>query len=137
LIINFQNVSFSLSSLFLPSITRFAQKENRNEKYNEYFIKIGRLQYYVMSLFVLGFICFGKQFINLWVGNEYYDSYYVSLIILFPLSMFLVQTIGITILQAENKHKFSSILFMIMVCLNIVSSFILSKYFAAIGAAIS
>lgn len=137
LLINFQNLAFAIISVFLPTITRISEDENKVEQYNHYFIAVGRIQFYVLALFYFGFIVFGKQFITLWAGSEYENSYYICIIPLTSLSIYLLQSLGITIMQAQNKHKFSSVLFTVMSVFNIATSIFLSKYYGAIGGAIS
>lgn len=137
LVINFQTLAFAISVVFIPTLTKIGISDDAKRIFNNYFVSIGRLQFYVIALFYFAFLVFGRVFILLWVGPEYEKSYWVCLIALTPLSLYLIQTIGITILQAENKHRFSSLLFTVMVIFNIVLSTFLSKYYDAIGSAIS
>lgn len=138
LVINFQSLGFAVSSVFLPRITKISSDNVDSQKeYNSYFIAVGRLQFYILALFLSGFIIFGKNFILLWAGSGYEYSYYVAIITMIPLSIHLIQTIGITILRAQNRQKYSSLLFVIMAIFNIVLSIFLSKYMGAIGCAIS
>ena len=99
-------------------------------------IKVGRIQNYVIFLMCSGLILFGKQFINLWVGDGFEESYYVALLLIVPVCFPLIQNIGLSIMQAMNKYKFKSISTSIMAAFNIIISVILAKKMGATGAAI-
>ncbi|MFA5650341.1 MAG: oligosaccharide flippase family protein [Proteiniphilum sp.] len=127
--------SFStvISSVFLPKITGM----NSMQEINDLFLRIGRIQFIIVSLILSGFILFGKMFINLWAGNDYAESYYIALIILVPLSVPLIQTLGMSILQAQNRLKFRSYIYLIMAVLCVVFSVPLANMYGGIGCAIS
>ncbi len=137
LVINFLHLSTAVSSVFLPVITRIPQDASCYKQYDKYFTSIGRLQFYVLGLFYLGFIFLGHQFISLWAGPGFDDSYRVAIVLLTALCIVLTQNTGITILQALKLHRLSSIVFIIMSVFNIALSFILSKRFGAFGSAIA
>lgn len=132
------NTSFSttISGLFFPRINKTLEEENGNKKVSDIFIRVSRIQLYIMALIMFGFIVFGKQFILLWVGNDYIDAYYIILLLLVPAIIPLTQNIGISIIQAKNKHKFRSILYICIAVLNIFISIPLAKEYGGIGAAI-
>ncbi len=137
LVINFYSLASAITGVFLPTISKIPPGENQIKVYNNYFTALGRLQFFVIALFYLGFLFFGKLFIALWAGKGYENSYYVCIIPLTTFSIFLIQTVGIAILQAQNKHRFSSLLFALMALFNILSSIYLSSHYGAIGAAVS
>lgn len=135
-LIQFKNYlsSFSLaiSSVFLPKITSMES----NEQISSIFIKISRIQYVIISFIVSGFILFGRSFILLWAGPDYDESYFTALILLIPLTVPLVQTAGIAVLQAKNKLRFRSILYIITATVGCILSILLSREFGSVGCAI-
>lgn len=131
-----QNFSTNISGVFFPKITKVLEEENGNKKVSDIFIKVSRIQLYILGLILFGFMIFGKSFINLWVGKEYLSAYYIILLIIIPGIIPLTQNIGISILQAMNKHKFRSIIYLIIAILNIVISIPLAKKYGGVGAAI-
>ena len=137
LIINFTTLATAISSLFLPAITKIPNDDHQLQTYNNYFLSVGSLEFYVLSLFFLGFVFFGKQFIRLWAGDGYDQSYYISLLLMSVLSLYLVQTIGKSILEAQNKHRYRSIVLLAMSLVSIMLSSVLSRHYGAVGAAIS
>ena len=136
--INQMNTLFStaISGLFLPKITKTLETKDADKKLSNIFIKVSRLQIYVLLLFLTGFIIFGNTFITLWVGNDYIDVYYIVLLLITPSIVPLTQNICISIIQAKNKHKFRSIVYIFVAVLNIIISIPLAKTWGGIGAAI-
>lgn len=54
-----------------------------------------------------------------------------------PLTVPLIQNMGIIILQARNQMKFRSLLYIVIAVVSLVSSFPLAKYYGGMGCAIS
>lgn len=133
----FESFATAISGVFLPRMTTMVSNKADNNAFTEYFIKVGRLQYIIIALITTGFILFGRQFISVWAGAEYRNSYFVTLLIFIPLSLIDTQTLGITILQAKNKHKFRSLLYLGVAILCIAISIPFIKVYAEIGCAIA
>lgn len=127
--------STAISGLFLPKITKLLTL-NKTEEINETFISVSKIQLYIMLLILSGFFIFGKAFVLLWVGKEYMDAYYIVLLLIGFSIIPLTQNLGISVLQAMNKHKFRSIAYVIIAVINILVSIPLSKMYGGIGAAI-
>ena len=89
-----------------------------------------------MALIITGFILFGKQFINIWAGKGYDDAYIIACILMIPITIPLIQNIGLSILQAKNLHKFRTIIFLFIAIINVMISIPMSKKYGGIGAAI-
>lgn len=133
----FESFATAISGVFLPKMTTMVADNADNKSFTDYFIKVGRLQYIVIALITTGFILFGRQFVSIWAGDEYSKSYFVTLIIFIPLSLIDTQTLGITILQAKNKHKFRSLLYLCVAMLCIAISIPFIKTYGEIGCAIA
>ncbi|WP_163710530.1 oligosaccharide flippase family protein [Mangrovibacterium lignilyticum] len=128
--------SQAISSVFLPRITGLTVKSNNDKNISDLFVRTGRLQFIVMSLILIGFIVFGKSFINFWAGENYSDAYYICLILFIPLTIPLIQNLGITILQARNQLKFRSILYVVIAGLSLLIQIPLAKRWEGIGVAV-
>lgn len=127
--------STAISGLFLPKITTLLTL-NKKDEINKTFISVSKIQLYIMLLILSGFFIFGKAFITLWVGNEYMDAYYIVLWLIGPSIIPLTQNLGISVIQAMNKHKFRSVVYIAIAVLNIIISIPLSRMYAGVGAAI-
>ncbi len=129
------NLSTAISGVLTPRISAIATKENSIGELSELFIRIGRLQFIIVSFIVSAFIAFGRQFIFLWLGDGYEPAYYVALFTMIPVSVPLIQNTGLNILYVLNKHKFRSIVYACVACLNVVLTFILVWEYGIVGAA--
>lgn len=132
----FIGFSTSISGVFLPKVTAMVAQGNSEKAISDLFIRTGRIQYIIMAFILTGFILFGKSFIILWAGNNYKDAYYIALLFFIPLTIPLIQNLGITILQARNQMKFRSILYVIISIGSLGISIPLSKLYGGIGCAI-
>lgn len=132
----YMNFSTAISSVMLPKVTNMEENKASNEEFSKTFIKTGRVQFLLMALIITGFILFGKQFINIWAGKGYDDAYIIACILMIPITIPLIQNIGLSILQAKNLHKFRTIIFLFIAIINVMISIPMSKKYGGIGAAI-
>lgn len=130
------NLSTSISGVLVPKITTMVFTGDDKQEWTDLFIRIGRLQYYIIALVVSGFIVFGKPFISFIAGDGYEDSYIVALLTMIPLVVPLIQNVGLNILVAQNKHKFRSLVYLAIAILNVISTYLAIPYFGIIGAAL-
>lgn len=132
----YKGFSTAISGLFLPRITAMVTNKEGNEEISKLFIKTGRIQFIILAFILSGFIVFGRDFIRFWAGSDYSQSYYIALILFVPLIIPLIQNIGITILQAQNKMKFRSTLYLVISVSSLGISIPLAKLYGGIGCAI-
>ncbi len=130
------NFSTAISGIMLPKITKMITSGEDSSEIDKLFIKVGRLQFLLLSLIVTGFVIFGRQFIIFWGGQEYVKAYEVGCVLIIPVTIPLIQNLGISILQAKNKHKFRTIVLFTIAILNIIVSVPLAKQYGAMGSAI-
>lgn len=132
----YMSFSTAISGVFLPKVTKMVTNGVSDKELSDLFIKTGRIQYIIMSFILSGFIIFGQEFINTWAGIDYASAYYIAIVVMIPLTIPLIENIGITILQAKNMHKFRSNVYIVIAILNLLGSIPLSKTYGEIGAAI-
>lgn len=118
------NFSTAVSNVFIPKVhsivnNKDIEESEKNEQLTNLFTKVGRVQFFVITLILTGFIFFGKYFIQKWAGEGYQIAYYIVLLLICPATIALIQNVGIEIQRAKNKHKFRSIAYLIMALLNI------------------
>lgn len=130
------NISTAFSGVLTPKVTVMITKDATPEQLTELFIRVGRLQYLIIALVLSGFIVFGKQFITLWAGSGYGEAYYIALVTLIPLSIPLIQNTGISIVVAQNKHQFRSIVYLVIAVFNVISTYLIVPRWGGLGAAI-
>ena len=133
----YMQFSTSIVSVMLPRMTAMITHNHSKTEISNLFIRIGRIQNLIMALILGGFIVFGQSFIKLWAGNEYSESFLITLIFFIALYIPLIQNIGITILQARNQMKFRSLLYVTIAIISLIFQIILSKSYGALGCAIA
>lgn len=137
IILYYMTLSTSMSSVFLPNITKRVMNKASDSELSQIFVRMGRIQYILLGAVFSGFILFGKDFIFIWVGEGFLQSYYIALIIMIPFTIDLIQNIGLTVLQAKNMYKFRALVFFFMSITNVIFSIPLAIHFGGIGTAIA
>lgn len=133
----YMTLSTAISGVFLPNITKRVTQRASDKELTNIFIRIGRVQYLLLGAVLIGFFLFGKEFISLWVGEKFIHSYYITLIIIIPFTIDLIQNIGLVILQAKNMYGFRATIMFGMSLINIAISIPLAKYYGGIGTAVA
>lgn len=123
--------SNALGGLFLPRVSRIVSNEGGDVV--PLMIKVGRIQLYVVGAVVMGFICVGKEFITLWVGEGFIESYFCTILLIIPSLLQLPQEIGMQAIIVENKVKQQATVWMLVAVINIVLSFLLTWLYGVMG----
>lgn len=129
--------SCALTSVFLPKLTAMIANNISSQEISDLFIRIGRLQCHIVCLIMAGFVLFGQSFINLWAGKDYCESYTISMIVMIPFTIPLIQTLGHPLIQAANMQKTQFYVYLVMAFITLGLSIPLAKLYGGIGAAIS
>ncbi|MCC3869653.1 lipopolysaccharide biosynthesis protein [Terrisporobacter mayombei] len=133
----YMSFSTSVSNVFIPKINRMVNESNDSRILTEIFTKVGRIQFIILSFILSGFVFFGKYFIEeIFAGAGYELSYPVALLLMFTVTVPLIQNLGIEIQKAKNMHKFRSILYFLIAIGNLLMSIPLCKYYGVVGCAI-
>jgi O-antigen/teichoic acid export membrane protein len=130
------NFSTAISGVFLPKLTAMVTQKVSSKEISDLFIKIGRIQYIIMAYILAAFLLLGQDFINTWVGEEYSSAFLIAAILIIPVTAPLIQNIGISLLQAQNRQRFRSTVYILVAALNIGISIPLAKIYGGIGCAI-
>lgn len=131
----FEQFSTSISGVFLPQVTKLLTVRDAMDEVSELFIRIGRIQFFILGFLMSGFVVLGKAFVVLWVGENQIMSYYIALVVIAPSLIPLSQNIGISVLRAMNRHKFRSLIYFFIALVNVALSVPLALWFGGIGAA--
>ena len=130
-------ISSTISSVFSPRINKMVSAETDNDSLTDLMIKVGRVQFLILSLIFSGLVFFGEYFIvGYYAGAGYEEAYKVALILCAPVTIPLIQNMGIEIQRAKNKHKFRSVIYVLMAFFNLGISIPLCKHFGIIGCAV-
>ncbi|MFR9495046.1 MAG: oligosaccharide flippase family protein [Rikenellaceae bacterium] len=129
--------STAITGVFLPRVTAMVSRGVAEGELSDIFIKTGRIQYIIIAAIFSGFVVLGRPFITLWAGADY-SSAYLPTLLLFAASITpLIQNIGIIILQAQNRLKFRSLLYLAISLSSIALSIPLAIRYGGVGCAVA
>lgn len=131
----YYQVSSSVVTVFAPRVNRIVASTDDNTELTAMMIRVGRIQLLILGLVLSGFALFGQEFIRLWAGDGFGDAYWVALLLMTPVTVPLIQNLGIDIQRAKNKHRARSIVCSCLAVGNVLLSIVLIPYFGSIGAA--
>lgn len=132
---NYMALSTAISGVYLPHVTEIVVKNEPVKKLSDLFIKIGRYQYYLLALVASGFVIFGSDFINIWAGKDFKEAYWITLLIIIPFTIDLIQNIGLSIMQAQNRYDFRAKVYFAMGLFNLCLAIPLAKQYGGTGCA--
>lgn len=132
----FKLMALNITNVFFPMINKLSVGENSIEQLSKLFNRIARILIVALGFILLGFTFFGKEFTILWVGESYINSYWIALIIMVPNLVPWAQSLGTSILEALNKHRVNSIMYIVIAVINVIISIPLAIRFGGIGAAL-
>lgn len=132
----YNTLSTALNGVILPKVVKMEEDKRPIEEFSDIFIKTGRLQFYILALVLSGFVIFGRVFLRFWAGSGYEDAYLITIILLAGGLFPLTQSVGASILQAKNRHKFRTLILLGVAILNVLITIPLTKAIGGLGAAI-
>lgn len=127
----------AIDGMFMPKIARITYQEKNMDKILNLMIKVGRFQYHLVGMIVIGFICVGKDFILLWIGADYISVYYCAILLLLPAPFYLSQQIAKNTMVMVNKIRYLTIVNVIKAGLNVLLVSLLSIKWGSLGACLS
>ena len=128
-------MSTAVSNVFIPKVNRIVANSDDNRELTKLMVKVGRVQLAILALILTGFALFGKPFIRLWAGNGYDGAFWVALLLMIPVTLPLIQNLGIEIQRAKNKHQARSIVYVCLAAVNVALSVFFVRRWGVVGAA--
>lgn len=125
-----------ISSLLSPKVNKMVFNDASDEELTDLAIRTGRLQCYIVSLIVTGFIAFGMPFIKFYTGGGYEDAYWVALFVMVPNMIPLVQSVCLSVTIAKNKHRFRALVYLGIAIANVIGTWFMMHTMGIIGAAL-
>lgn len=126
----------SISAVFIQRVNMIVARNDDSKELTDIFTRVGRIQFIVLALIVSGYILFGREFIAVWAGDGYEASYQIGIFLMLPVTIPLIQNLGIEIQRAKNMHKARSVVYLFIAISNIFVSIPCIKAWGASGAAI-
>ncbi|MBQ6980254.1 MAG: oligosaccharide flippase family protein [Clostridia bacterium] len=130
-------ITTAINGMFMPKISVIYTQPNPEQRIMPLMIHVGRFQFALNALIIVGFALIGKPFINIWMGNDYELAYYGILLVLAPGLFFNSLQIVNTAMMVTNNTKLQALINLLTGIVNVVLSFILSYFYGIIGACVS
>ena len=127
----------AINGMFLPKISRILVREDAERGLSALMCKVGRFHVATIGLIYLGFLCLGREFVLLWMGEGYELVYICTLLLISPALIYIPQQVAKTALLAKGIVKQQAMIYVGMAVANLSLSFILIPMFGIVGAAIS
>lgn len=129
-------ISSALSGLFLPKVSRLLHDDDQS-RVQELMTRVGRLQLYIVSPIIIGFVIIGDSFLNLWVGEKFAKTYYVVLFLIATNLISLTQSIANDVVLAANKVKVSALAIFVSSVISLSLAIFLAPEYGAVGCALA
>lgn len=130
-------ITNAINGLFIPKVARLYTEEDASEKISKLLLTVGRFQYALEGLIIVGFAVLGKEFIGLWMGADYLDAYYGLLLVMIPGLFFNALQIAQTAVILKNYMNYNAYITVATGLINVILSFLFSSLWGAIGACVS
>lgn len=129
-----RNLIGAMTRVFFPVV---AQKYSRSEfkELQELYIEGTKYAFSISVIIIAGLLFMGKQFIILWMGNDYVKCYNVLMVLCIGYLPFFLSYVANQILLGTKKMIFVAKVNCICAVLNILFGIILIKYKGIIGVA--
>lgn len=122
------SISCAMTNNFIPEIHKLSQ-DNDLQSVNKLFTKISTVQFFILIMIIGGFISCGRDFVLLWVGEEYQEVFFIALVLMASFAFEYSTSLSIEYQRSVNKHKFRAIIYLTSLACNFAITFSL-LYFA-------
>ena len=132
----FANIANALATIFLPRVSRINTQPDKERHLSDLMIRVGRIQLMLLGIVLVGFLSVGREFVDLWTGSASPAVWLSTVLLMSAIFLPLVQSIGVSIIAAQNKQAFRAAVFSIMAVVNVIITVLLVRPMGAVGAAI-
>lgn len=133
---SFFNASIIITNMLLPKVVRMQESGADENEYTKFTTKVARIQAYIIFYMYIAFIVYGKEFIYLWMGENYGNAWSTALLVmsgtLFSSFVITVQVI----LRARKKQAVYNWVHLIIFSLNAIFTYYAVGYLGINGAAL-
>jgi O-antigen/teichoic acid export membrane protein len=133
--LQYLNLGGVVGGIIAPRVNRLVVSGASDGELDSLFIRMGRIQFLVVSPVLVSIGVFGSAFLTLWAGPEYAAAYPILLILAIPSTLPLIQNVALEVCKAKNLHAFPAFAYLSVAVLNIVLSVFLTSLHGGIGTA--
>ena len=135
----YEQCATSVSGVLLPTVTKKLIDGADHKEMENLVVKYGRMQWLFLGAALVGVICCGREFFELWLGKKLgptaQDCWTLALILMIPVTFPLITNTCLTILKAKNMLRFRTVSMAYAVILNILLTYFGTKQWGYMAAA--
>lgn len=132
----YETCATAISGVILPTVTKQIYSGATTDELEDTVEKYGRVQWMFLGAALFGFLCCGKEFFYVWLGEGYSDCWYLAVILMIPVTFPLIVNVCLAILKAKNLLKFRTISMIYSVVINIIFTVIGTRIWGYWAAAV-
>ncbi|MBQ8525176.1 MAG: polysaccharide biosynthesis C-terminal domain-containing protein [Clostridia bacterium] len=132
----YENLSVSISNIMLPQMTKKVLANAESDDLQNSVERIGSLQFILLAAALGGFIVLGRDFYSIWLGSDFKDCYYLTLILIIPVTIPMIQNVCLSILRAQNKMVYRTVTLAFSCVINVIITIFGIDLFGYWGAAV-
>lgn len=132
----FEVVGRSFTNVLMPGLVRIVESGGDKSKIQHEMEKTGRIIFMSLIFILSCFAIVGQDFIKLWAGDGFQESYVVTLLLMSVQTITITEVVGSQVLWAMNQHKEQAVAKITIVLINIIFSIALIKWRPVLGAVI-
>ena len=122
-----------INGFILPKAVQSIYNNSSKEKLTGEMIRVSRITMIILFYILGGFLVLGQEFVLLWVGETYRESWFVALLIMIAFVMPISQGYAHAILEAKKMMRFKSLTSLILTSIGIIIGGYLSKIYGLQG----
>jgi len=122
-----------INGLILPKAVKSVYANSNSELLTNEMIRVSRITMIVLFYILGGFLVLGQEFVILWVGETYKESWVVALLIMIAYVIPISQGYAHAILEAKKMMRFKSLSSLILTIIGIIIGGVLSKTYGLKG----
>lgn len=130
-------ITTAINGMFMPRISRIIVRGEDRKRLSDLLLSVGKFQFLLNGLIISGFAVLGKEFVQLWLGQDYLPAYSGILLVILPGLFFNSLQIANTTIIVENRVKIQALINLATGLVNVALSFVLSARWGVLGACIS
>lgn len=133
----YMSAGLAISGVFFQRVSELVHAKHDMSAVSGLFARVGRVSFAVLFLILGGFLVFGQDFVLLWAGSGFEDAYWIALAVMVPLTVDLIQNLGLTILQVQGRYSFRGFIYLGLSLINLIASFAVMPRWGVVGVALT
>jgi O-antigen/teichoic acid export membrane protein len=122
-----------INTMLLPKAAQMLADKQDSDEISNTMIAVGRINACISFFILSAFVLLGQEFINLWVGTSYKESWLIAVLIMLATIIPMTQSFGNSVLEVKNKVKYKSIGMFFSMFTAIVFSYFFGKQYGIYG----